>query len=399
MKPVSLWFWKAVDRHGALKQGTMLASQLASLLSEMDRQQLMLLSARRCRKTLRLRWLTSDKIECIRQIALLLQAGITLSDALTLIAEQHPRPAWSALLQNIACRIGSGASFAEALRAWPQIFPPLFVALIHTGELTGKLSACCLLLAEQQEQLCTLHKKVRSALRYPAFVLLITVLVTGGMLTFVLPEFALIYQAVNAPLPPLTRALLTCAEGLRQLALPGGVVIILLSAGVLGLRRRHAGWQEREQKILLRIPLVAPLWRGRILSQIFTVLSLTQRAGIPLLQGLSATADTLVHRLWRKQTDLIITEISLGAPFWQALTPTPCFTPLCQQLIRIGEESGTLDLMLDRLAKWHTQRTLEQAEKLTARLEPLTIVTIGVIVGGLVMAMYLPIFHLGEAIG
>lgn len=377
----------------------MLAHQRASLVAELGRQQLMPIAAHRCRKTLRLRWQASDKIECIRQIALLLQAGITLSDALMLIADQHPRAAWSALLENIAWRIGNGAPFAEALRAWPQIFPPLFVALVHTGELTGKLSACCLLLAEQQEQLCTLQKKVRNALRYPVAVSLIALLITGGMLTFVLPEFALIYQAVNAPLPSLTQALMISADWLSRLALPGVMAAILLSAGVLFLHRHHPGWQEQEEKLLLRLPLVGPLWRGRVLSQFFTVLALTQRAGIPLLQGLSAAADTLGHRLWRKQTDLIISEVSLGSPFWQALRATAGFTPLCQQLIRTGEESGTLELMLDRLGKWHTQRTLEQAEKLTARLEPLTIVTIGIIVGGLVMAMYLPIFHLGEAIG
>lgn len=387
-----------MDRQGALKQGSTLVYRRASLVAELDRQQLMLLSAYRCKKTLRLRWLISDKIECIRQIALLLEAGITLSDALLLIAEQHPRPAWSALLQNIASRIGSGVPFAEAMRAWPQIFPPLFVALVHTGELTGKLSACCRQLAEQQEQLYVLNKKVRNALRYPAFVLLMTMLIAGGLLAFVLPEFSLIYQSVNAPLPPLTQALMTFAEWLSQQALFGGMMTILLSAGALFLRRRHAGWQEREQRFLLRLPLVAPLWRGRILSQIFTVLALTQRAGIPLLQGLSAASDTLGPRLWRKEVGLIITAVSLGAPFWQALKASACFTPLCQQLVRIGEESGTLETMLDRLAKWHTQRTLEQAENLTAQLEPLTIVTIGVIVGGLVMAMYLPIFHLGDAI-
>jgi len=399
MADLHLWSWKAIDKQGVLKQGVMLLSGKSTLAMQLAEHQLLLVSARKRRGMSLFRASMPDKIEFIKQIAVLLKAGITLTEALTLIADQHPKPEWSALLQNIKDQVTKGVPFAEALQAWPRIFPPLFIALLHTGELTGKLAECCQHLAVQQEQLYQLQKKVHKALRYPLFILLIASLVTVGMLGLVLPEFAQIYQSFNAPLPALTQTIITGAEWLTEWALSGGSLLILLGAMVMYLRKNRPEWQIREQKLLLTLPLIAPLWRGQILSQIFAVLALTQQAGIPLLQGLSAAGDTLSQRLWRQQLDSIRDEISVGTPFWQALGTTVCFTPLCRQLIRVGEESGALDLMLERLADWHTQQAGEQAENLTAQLEPLMIVIIGVIIGVLVIAMYLPIFNLGEVMG
>lgn len=399
MADIHLWNWKAIDSQGALKRGVMLINGKSTLTQQLAEQQLLLVSARRRWGISLFRSAMPDKIEFIKQIAVLLKAGITLTDTLTLIAEQHPKPEWSALLQNIKSQVTKGIPFAEALQAWPRIFPPLFIALLHTGELTGKLAECCQHLAIQQEQLYQLQKKVHKALRYPLFILLIASMVTVGMLGFVLPEFAQIYQSFNAPLPTLTRTIITGAEWLTQWALPGGPLLILLGVMIMFVRKHKPEWQIQEQRVLLTLPLIAPLWRGQILSQIFTVLALTQQAGIPLLQGLSAAGNTLSQRLWHQQINNIRGEIAVGTPFWQALGTTVCFTPLCRQLIRVGEESGSLDLMLERLANWHTQQAEEQAENLTARLEPLMIVIIGAIIGVLVIAMYLPIFNLGEVMG
>lgn len=399
MTNIQLWRWKAIDGKGEKKQGVMLINRQVTLAQHLAERQLLLISARRDWRMLLTRWPMPYKIELIKQIAVLLQAGITLSDALALMAEQHPKPEWAALLQHLRDQVTKGTPFAEALQAWPQIFPPLFIALLHTGELTGKLAECCRQLATQQEQLYLLHKKVHKALRYPVFIMLITMLVSIGMLSFVLPEFAQIYQSFNTPLPALTQAVVMGAEQLTALAIPGAFAITLFVMASVFFRNTHPDWQAREQRMLLSIPLIAPLWRGQILSKIFAVLTLTQQAGIPLLEGLIAAEKTLSQRLWRQQLESIRREIAEGTPFWQALGTNSCFTPLCRQLIRVGEESGELDLMLGRLAKWHTQQTQDRAENLTAMLEPLMILIIGGIIGILVIAMYLPIFNMGEVMG
>lgn len=399
MANISLWRWKAINHQGEVKQGVMLTHRRTALVEQLTERQLLLVSARRCWGISQFSWSMPHKIEFIKQVATLLHAGITLTDALALMADQHPKLEWSALLQNIQNQITKGVPFAQALQAWPSIFPPLFITLLHTGELTGKLAECCQYLASQQEQLYQLQKKARKALRYPLFILLVTSVVIIGMLGFVLPEFAQIYQSFNAPLPALTQGIITGAEWLTEKALLGGITGSFLTAGIIFIRRTHPSWQIREQRILLTLPLISPLWRGQILSQIFTVLALTQQAGIPLLQGLSAAGKSLPQQLWRQQIAHIRKDITDGTPFWQALGTTACFTPLCRQLIRVGEESGALDLMLQRLAHWHTQQAQEQAENLTALLEPMMIVIVGAIIGVLVIAMYLPIFQMGSVMG
>ncbi|WMY73698.1 protein transport protein HofC [Buttiauxella selenatireducens] len=392
-----LWHWKAVDQFGQLQKGTLIAEDTASVTDQLFNADLQLLHLRKTSRTRRGCWHIQQKIQVFRQLATLLQAGISLSDGLLLIAQQHPFEEWSALLKDIEKRVSSGTPFSAALSQWPKMFPALFIALIHIGELTGKLDECCKRLADQQEKLYQLHKKVMKALRYPMFIMAVALLVTIGMMGFVLPEFANIYRSFNAPLPAITLAVMAISNWVTTQGLGWLLVCATLFACGYFLRQRKPHWQEYEQNLLLRMPLVAPLWRGQVLSQIYTTLSLSQQAGIPLLQGLSAVETTLSSLLWKKVISHISTKVMQGVPFWLALTESERFTPLCCQLVRVGEESGALDLMLEKLASWHHNNTEERADNLAAALEPIMMLIVGVIIGTLVIAMYLPIFQLGDA--
>lgn len=397
-KPL-LWHWEAIDNEGQLKSGESLADERASLEEELVQQQLQLLSVKKSSLSGRSCWHIQHKIDFVRQLAALLHASIALTDALLLIARQHPKPAWSALLQHIERQVAQGIPFSQTLKQWPHIFPPLFIALLHTGELTGRLAECCQRLAEQQEQQYQLTKKVMKALRYPLFILVVALLVTAGMVGFVLPEFANIYRSFNAPLPAITQAVMSLSEWATSQG--GWWFLTFMLLAVIGwwLRRRQPAVREKEQLLLLKIPVIAPLRRGQLLSQIFTVLTLSQHSGVPLLQGLEAVEKTLTQRLWQRQIADVRDRVSEGKPLWQALEQSGYFTPLCQQLVRIGEESGSLDLMLERLAHWHYEKTQELAENLAATLEPVMMLVIGLIIGTLVIAMYLPIFQMGDAMG
>lgn len=375
----------------------MLADNRSAVAEALVAQQLQLLNVRKSSHTSRGCWHIQQKIQLFRQLATLLQAGVSLADSLALMAKQHPFREWRALLQRIEQQVSHGIPFSEALRQWPKIFPPLYVALVHIGELTGKLDDCSRRLADQQEQLYRLRNKVKKALRYPIFILIVALLVTAGMMGFVLPEFAAIYRSFNATLPTVTLVVMAISQWLTS---QGGWwllgIIALVTFGLL-LRHKRPQWQEHEQKLLLKTPLVAPLWRGQLLSQIYTTLALTQQAGVPLLQGLAAVELTLKPLLWKKSLAQVSLEVSQGTPFWQAIENTNIFTELCSQLIQIGEESGSLDLMLERLSNWHHDHTQERADTLAAALEPVMMIVIGLIIGTLVIAMYLPIFQLGDA--
>lgn len=342
------------------------------------------------------RWKPQQRYEVIHQLAILLQAGLTLSAGLELLAQQHPVKHWQALLQSAAEELSAGSAFSDTLKKWPRVFPALYISMIKTGELTGKLDECCRQLAIQQKAQQQLSAKVKKALRYPVIILSLAIAVVLAMVTLVLPEFAAIYKTFNTPLPALTQAVMAGAAFLQRY----GVILLIagltLGAGFAGLRR-HPRWQHFIQPILLDCPLIGSLVRGQKLSQVFTVLALTQQAGIAFLQGLESTEETLACPYWRSRLQAVRHSIIQGSPVWTALQEAGLFTPLCIQLVRTGEVSGALDTMLNNLAHHHNEQTFQQADGLASLLEPLLLIVTGLIIGTLVVAMYLPIFNLGDA--
>lgn len=397
MADASLFRWQAVDSQGQLVSGQLLAIDSDNLLLMLAQRDLLPVSWKREKVWRQREWKWQHKTDLIRQLATLLKAGLPLAESLALLAEGHPHAGWRALMLVLHHRVLSGAPFSQALREWPQIFPALYPALMEVGELTGQLDTCCSELARQQIRQQQLWHQVAKALRYPLFILLVAIAVTCGMLLFVLPEFVAVYDSFDAPLPAFTAAVMQLSAALQEWGAVLAIGVSLMLVAWHQLRRRSAGWQRREQAIFLRIPLLSGLWRGTQLTQIYTILNLTQRAGLTLLQGLAAVEVTLSSLLWREAMAGLQQHIAQGNPLHQALMHHPLFTPLCSQLVRVGEEAGALDLMLARLAEWHEAETRERADTLAASLEPMMMVVIGGIVGTLVIAMYLPVFGLGDA--
>lgn len=398
MSRLNLYRWQAIDSRDRLLTGQSLAANEAGLLHQLSEQALLPVSWQQRRAWHGRSWKWQQKIDLVKQLATLLKAGLPLSDGLELLAQGHPHAGWQWLLRALRQQVLSGIPFSRALSQYPQIFPALYPALIQVGELTGQLDRCCERLAEQQAKQQYLWQKVSKALRYPLFILLVSLLVSAGMLLFVLPEFVTVYATFNAPLPAFTRMVMALASMLQNW---GGVCFTLLAmitAGWQQLHRRLPAWQRWQQRMLLRLPLLATLWRGSQLSQIYGILHLTQQSGITLLSGLQAVEATLTARLWREAIVGLQQEIASGHSLYQVMQAYPLFTPLCLQLIHAGEEAGTLDTMLARLAEWHETQTLARADALAAALEPMMMLITGGIVGSLVIAIYLPVFGLGEVI-
>lgn len=390
--------WHALDSMGMLLEGATLVTSQDALLNQLSERGILPVSWQRGRCWRSRDWKWQQKIDLVRQLATLLKAGLPLSESLTMLAEGHPHSGWRVLLNELQQRVMAGETFSHALRAWPQIFPPLYPALMEVGELTGQLDECCRQLALQQSKQQHLRQKVIKALRYPLFILCVALAVSAGMLLFVLPEFVSVYASFNAPLPAFTAVVITLSTWLQQHVLSLSLLCAIVIVTGLKLYRGSAYWQQRVQRALLHLPLLSPLWRGGQLSQIYAIMHLTQCAGLTLLHSLQAVEVTMASRLWREAIVALQTHIAAGAPLYQALQQHELFTPLCAQLIRVGEEAGALDVMLARLAEWHEAQTLSRADALAASLEPLMMVVIGGIVGTLVIAMYLPVFGLGDAI-
>lgn len=385
-----LWRWRALSFEGEPRSGTLWATDRSAAFARLMRNELHPLAVTRCSQ--RYRWRPHHCYELFRQLATLLQAGLTLSHSLQMLADQHPLKPWQALLQSIADELSEGCPFSEALKRWPAVFSPLHVSMVKTGELTGKLEECCRQLAQQQKSQQLLSAKVKKALRYPMIILMLAVIVVLAMVTLVLPEFAAIYRTFNTPLPKLTQMVMGMATFMQSysLALLSGLLVTVAAAWTLRKDRR---WQ----RILLHTPVMGALAKGQKLGQIFTVLSLTQQAGIPFLQGLESAEETVENQYWQGVLRHVREDIEKGLPIWSSFQKTAIFTPLCIQLLRTGEMSGALDVMLKNLAHHHTEQTFQQADNLAALLEPALLIVTGVIIGTLVVAMYLPIFHLGDA--
>ncbi|QDX28949.1 protein transport protein HofC [Dickeya poaceiphila] len=334
----------------------------------------------------------------IRQLATLLQAGLPLLDALDLLGRQHEKAGWRCLLQEVRLQVGQGRSLSEVLLDYPDVFPVMCSSLISVGELTGKLDECCARLANYQEMQHQLTGKVIKALRYPVFVVVVGLLVTLLMLTLVLPEFAELYASFGAPLPWLTRMMLGLSDGLSRY---GALLFTFPTVMLLAyrkLRRQKVAWQTREQQLLLKLPLLSTLVRSHCLSQIFHTLAMTQQAGLTLPSGLSAAA-TLNNPVYRQSLAELQSQLEQGIPLGQAIHGYPLLYPApCQQLISVGEETGALDQLFARLAGWYENHTRQFADTLTQTLEPLLLVIVGGLVGTLVIAMYLPIFQLGNVL-
>lgn len=395
MSAKQLWRWQGINNKGQSLEGTLWADTRPSLMLALEKQQITPLRTKRMRvKTSH--WSRTRSAETIHQLATLLKAGLTLSAGLALLAEQHPSSQWQALLRTLAYDMEQGITLSTSLSQWQHVFPPLYQAMIRTGELTGKLDDCCFELAYQQKKQQQLADKVKKALRYPIIIITMAVLVVFAMLQFVLPEFAAIYRTFNTPLPVLTQwiiAIAHCSSQWGWLAVALGLVAVAAHH----LINQKPYWLVLRQKLLLSLPVIGPMVRGQKLTQIFTVLALTQNAGIPFLQGLESVTETLANPFWSQRLARVQHDISAGRPVWLALKNCGEFSPLCIQLVRTGEASGSLDAMLRNLAHHHSEKTLSQAENLAALLEPALLVITGLIIGTLVVAMYLPIFHLGDA--
>lgn len=395
MSTKQLWRWQGINNEGKSLEGTLWADTRPSLMLALEKQQITPLRIKRMRvKTSH--WSREKSAETIHQLATLLKAGLTLSTGLALLAEQHPSSQWQALLRTLAYDMEQGITLSTSLSQWQHVFPPLYQAMIRTGELTGKLDDCCFELAHQQKKQQQLADKVKKALRYPIIIITMAVMVVFAMLQFVLPEFAAIYQTFNTPLPALTQWIITIAHCSSQWGWLT-VALVLVAVATHHLIKQKPYWLILRQKLLLSLPVIGPMVRGQKLTQIFTVLALTQNAGIPFLQGLESVTETLANPFWSQRLALVQQDISAGKPIWLALKNSGEFSPLCIQLVRTGEASGSLDAMLRNLAHHHGEKTLAQAENLAALLEPALLIITGLIIGTLVVAMYLPIFHLGDA--
>lgn len=339
----------------------------------------------------------AELIIVTKQLATMLKAGLPIVNCLTLIADEHPLLPWQYVLNDIKRQLMAGYSLSQSFANHPTVFPKLYQEIVATGELTGKLDLSFEKLAEQLEKTQLLQKRIIKALRYPCFLLCASIAIILVMLLFVLPKFLDVYQSFDAELPAFTLLIIAISDSLQH-----HFVMVLMCLFSFGgfyqfyLKKHH---QITIDKYFLSLPIIGKIMLATNLAYLFHTLAITQKSGITLIDGLKSAERVVYNQYLKVNIGDILQSITQGMPFSETLHHYPTLYPkLCGQLILVGEESGTLDLMLDQLYHFYQQQSEELMDHLSQKIEPLMMSVMAIVIGGLVIAMYLPIFQLGSVI-
>jgi type IV pilus assembly protein PilC len=328
-----------------------------------------------------------------RQFSTMIDAGLPLVQCLNILAEQSESKGLRATTANVARQVEAGSTLADALRRHPRTFDDLFTNLVAVGETGGILDVVLRRLSVYIEKAAALKRKVKAAMIYPATIISVAFLVVIFMLTFVIPTFAQMFKNLGADLPLPTQIVLWLSDFVRSYIL---LIIVAVAGGVYGLRKYYQTESGRStiDALLLKLPVFGTLIRKVAVARFTRTLGTLVSSGVPILEGLRITAKTAGNRVVERAVMQCRTAVTAGKTLAEPLKSSGVFPPMVIQMISVGEQTGALDAMLAKIADFYDDEVDTAVSALTALLEPLMIVILGVIIGGLVVAMYLPIFRL-----
>ncbi|MBI4387929.1 MAG: type II secretion system F family protein [Candidatus Omnitrophica bacterium] len=338
-----------------------------------------------------------DLVVFARQMATMVEAGVPLVQALDILGEQSENLSLKKIVIDIHNSVESGKSLSEAMEKHKKVFSNFFVSMVHAGESSGRLDEILDRLATYIEKSSALQKKVRSALIYPAVVSTIAVLITMGMLTFVIPKFAGIFESLNAPLPLPTRLLIGLSTFLRQYLL---VIIVVFAIGTvlfiqfINTKKGRLWFDSRKLTVLLFGPLLLKV----AVSKFSRTLSTLIKSGVPILTSLDIVAKTAGNRLIELVVQDVRNSIKEGESISVPLGKKKVFPPMVIRMVSVGEETGELEKMLTKIADFYDTQVDASVDGLTSIIEPLIIALLAIVIGAIVIAMFLPILTLTSVI-
>ncbi|MDQ2077730.1 type II secretion system F family protein [Marinimicrobium sp. ABcell2] len=340
----------------------------------------------------------SDIAVFSRQMATMMKAGVPLVQAFDIVADGLENPRFRTLLLTIREDVAAGGGFAPSLRKHPKYFDDLFCNLVEAGEQSGALEVMLDRIATYKEKTEALKAKIKKAMTYPIAVVLVAIVVTGILLVKVVPQFAETFAGFGADLPAFTLFVV----GLSDLAQDRWFVAVIGMVGfVFGfkeLKKRSTAFAYAVDKYMLKMPVIGNIIYLSIMARFGRTLSTTFAAGVPLIDALTSVAGAAGNLIYRDAILKVRDDVSTGIQLNAALRSKGLFPILLVQMSAIGEESGALDAMLEKVAVYYEEAVDNQVDSLTSLLEPIIMSVLGVLVGGLLIAMYLPIFQLGAVV-
>jgi type IV pilus assembly protein PilC len=392
--------WEGTDKKGKRIKGKMLAVSEAAVKADLRRQGVL---AKRVRKETQL-FKSGKKVDAAdialfaRQLATMLQAGIPMVQCFDIIGNGHEKPSVQKLVLAIKMDIESGTSLHEALGKHPLYFDDLFVNLVEAGEQAGALETLLDKIATYKEKTEALKKKIKKALFYPAAVLGVAVIVTVILLVFVIPQFESLFQGFGADLPAFTQMVINLSKFVQA----SGIYIAIVAGGAgyafFYFKKRSRPMRRTIDRMLLKAPVVGPIMEKAAIARYARTLATMFAAGVPLVEALTSVAGATGNIVYEEGTLRIRDEVSTGQRLQRSMESTGLFPNMVIQMIAVGEESGSLDSMASKVADFYEADVDAAVDAMSSLLEPLIMAILGVLVGGLVVAMYLPIFKLGSVV-
>ena len=395
--------WTGINKAGKRVSGELNAADSRDAQNELIKREIEIVSLERRRMILRLpsarKKIPPQAILLFtRYLATLIAAGMPIMQSLEIISRDQENARMQEFVVALKANVSGGKTLGESFSQYPEYFSPLYCNLIKIGEKSGMLEKILVSLADYIEKSENLKRKVRKAMIYPAAIVTVAMLVSFILLFFVVPRFQDIFKSFGVQLPYFTRVVIGFSHFLRSYWWLMAGCIIGLIAWYRHLKRTNVAFREKMDEILLRTFIIGPILRKAIIARYTRTFAITLNAGMPLVEAMTSMADIMGNSVYSKAIMQIGSEVSHGNQLNTAMRATQLFPNLAVQMIAVGEASGSLSSMLIKVADYYEADVNEMVDNLSSLLEPIIMVVLGVIVGGFIIAMYLPIFKMGSLV-
>ena len=401
-KKLESYVWEGKDRRGNKAKGEMSGVSLALAKAQLRKQGIVPDKVKKKSKPLfgGSKKITPFDIAMLtRQLATMMKAGVPLVQSFDIVSDGLENKGLQELVMSVRNDIASGTSFAGALRKYPRQFDDLYCNLVDSGEKAGALEKMLDRIATYMEKTEILKKKVKKAMTYPIAVVVVAIVVTAILLVKVVPQFESLFNGFGAELPVFTQMVVRLSEWMQtwwfvvMLGIIGTIVLFKES------KRRSQKFSDAVDKYVLKVPVMGEILDKSAVAKFGRVLSTTFAAGVPLVDALESVAGATGNAVYRDAIMRIRSDVSSGTQLQASMRAQDVFPVMAVQLTAIGEESGNLDEMLEKVAEHYEAVVDDMVDNLTALMEPMIMSVLGVLVGGLIIAMYLPIFQMGQVVG
>jgi type IV pilus assembly protein PilC len=390
--------WVGQDRGGKTVRGEIRATGEAQVNALLRRQGIKVQEIKRQKRGRGGKVTEKDITLFTRQLATMLKSGVPLLQAFDIVAKGHGNPAMAKLIYNVRSEVETGSSLKQAFEKHPLHFDALYCNLIGAGEQAGILDTVLERLATYKEKILAIKSKIKSALFYPLAIVVVAFVITAVIMIFVIPAFKQVFTNFGADLPGLTLVVIAISDYFVEYwwlifgATGGGIY------GFFYAWKRSDKMQQMMDRLLLRVPVFGDLIRKSAIARWTRTLSTTFAAGVPLVEALESVGGAAGNYVYFVATKRIQGEVATGSSLNSAMQGTDVFPNMVIQMVAIGEEAGSLDTMLSKVADYYEQEVDDAVEALSSLMEPMIMVVLGTLIGGLVIAMYLPIFKLGAVV-